>query len=1012
MHRCAAVQMPAPGFAALFEVAALSAGLTVAGIVGSRFVVRWHQCSGTADLSAAVSGLAAALLTLFFCLYGLAYWFNGIGGYDCLAFSTVMGASLSASNALAFIHLFILSDSMHRANSRWKHFRWLGVIIVVFHWVALVALEGTRTAGKEERGGCAGESRCVTDVDGLALTVKWVAQLLNQLFQTVAFLVPLPRPATGAANDVRLFSGGLKATGSCRKCLGIPVWQTIISEGLSLVMTITVAGIALAKAKGGVDSTPMFAVEVLDNIVNLAAIFYAVHARPKFFHPRPKSLSQLLDSASSGNTSSSLMGSFGGNVPFGGNASFGGSRSVGAYRGRRRSESSISADGRGYAEGGSGRGDIGGLRGSGYGNSSNVGGRLPRPHSIGVTSSTPSFSSFHASSLQRRYSSGPIRRLPPVVDMSPESSGHGSPSRSSFNSRGQSPPPAAPSSNLPPKSEPPAASAAPSAILPLSSGTPSAAAGSLSSLPPSSGTPFAAAGPLSSLRPASGTPFAAAAPSPSSPPPTRTPSVVAGPSPSSPPLTGTPSVGPGPSPSSLASARTPGVAEVSPSSSRGTPYPARARGAAEKGSGSGRHGRPVGALYFSSRATKSMRRTPGSYTTGTASGNADGAVVNTGIAFTRGTPIRSMSARAAGAKHDDSISAVRSASTASVTTGGGGTAAAGGTAAERIPSRCSSISTMPAAAPELASDDREHDAAAAATARLGIPDAVVTSAPWKWHQQPGLAKLQRPFQSTNNWASSHLMKVALATDASSGSFSAVSSETTSSTSPERHAEAHKKMATETPDGVRIAAAAAAAAAAHTVVWPLPLNASGRASPPPGGRRHARLSARSLASLPSAAQGRTEKKEARRTGSGSRRKWHHKKRAKRVTETQSGAPTTAASATVAPGGKPPSSFVWREVGLQGTGSNPEAPDAPASAASASTTNEVGASAAETGKRPPLERRTSSSATSRSRYSAAAWSAFSAASWCSSSFDGNDNQRGAPAATVRSPASFLEGNDSNG
>ncbi|CAM9964955.1 unnamed protein product [Ectocarpus sp. 4 AP-2014] len=988
--------MSAPGFAALFEVAALGAALTVASIVGSRFVVRWHQCSGTADLSAAVSGLAAALLTLFLCLNGLAYWFNGIGGYDCLAFSTIMGASLSASNAMAFIHLFILSNSMHRANSRWKHFRWLGVIITLFHWVALVALEGTRTAEKEERGGCAGESRCVTDVDGLALTVKWIAQLLNQMFQTVAFLVPLRMPVAGAANGVRLFSGGLKATGSCRKCLNFSVWQTIISEGISLVMTITVAGIALAKAKGGLDNTPMFAVEVLDNIVNLAALFYAVHARPKFFHPRPKSLSQLLDSANSGNTSSSVMGSFGGNVPFGGNSSFGGSRSVGAYRGRRRSESSISADGRGYAEGGSGRGDIGGLGGSGHGSSSKVGGRLPRPHSIGVTSSTPSFSSFHASSLQRRYSSGPIRRLPPVVDMSPESSGHGSPSRSSSNSRGESPPPTVPSSNLPPKSETPAASAAPSTMLPLSSGTPSAADG-----------------PLSSLRPASGTLFTAAAPSPSSPPPSRTPSVVAGPSPSSPPFTETPSVGPGPSPSSIASARTPGEAEVSPSSSRGTPYTERARGTAEKGSGSGRYGRPVGALYFASRTTKNMRRTPGSSTTGTALSNVDGAVVNTGIAFTRSTPPRSMSARAAGAKHNESTSAVRSASTASVTTGGGGTAAAGGTATERIPSTCSSISTMPAAAPELAGGDREPGAAVA-TARLGIPDAVVTDAPWKWHQQPGLTKLQRPLPSTNtnSWASSRLMKVALATDASSGSFSAVSSETTSSTSPERHAEAHKMMATETPDGVRIAAAAAAAAAAHTVVWPLPLNASSRASPPSGGKRYARLSARTLASSPSAAKVRAETKEARRTGSGSRRKWHHKKRAKKVTETESEALTTAASATAASGGRPPSSLLWREVGLQGTGLHPEAPDAPASAASASTTNGVGAQAAETGKRPPLERRTSSSATSRSRYSAAAWSAFSAASWCSSSFDGNDNQRGAPAATVRSPTSFYEGDDSSG
>ncbi|CAM9422260.1 unnamed protein product, partial [Ectocarpus sp. 8 AP-2014] len=124
-------------------------------------------------------------------------------------------------------------------------------------------------------------------------------------------------------------------------------------------------------------------------------------------------------------------------------------------------------------------------------------------------------------------------------------------------------------------------------------------------------------------------------------------------------------------------------------SSRETPYTARARGAMEKGSGSGRYGRPVGALYFASRTTKNTWRTPGSSASGTALGNADGAVGNTGIAITRSTPRRSMSARAAGAKHDESTSAVRSASTASVTTGGVGTAAAGGTAAERIPSRCS-----------------------------------------------------------------------------------------------------------------------------------------------------------------------------------------------------------------------------------------------------------------------------------------------------------------------------------
>lgn len=57
---------------------------------------------------------------------------------------------------------------------------------------------------------------------------------------------------------------------------------------------------------------------------------------------------------------------------------------------------------------------------------------------------------------------------------------------------------------------------------------------------------------------------------------------------------------------------------------------------------------------------------------------------------------------------------------------------------------------------------------------------------------------------------------------------------------------------------------------------------------------------------------------------------------------------------------------------------------------------------------LERRTSSSsATCCSGFNESAWSAFSAASWCSSSFDGDETPCGAPAATVRSPASYFGG-----
>lgn len=56
-------------------------------------------------------------------------------------------------------------------------------------------------------------------------------------------------------------------------------------------------------------------------------------------------------------------------------------------------------------------------------------------------------------------------------------------------------------------------------------------------------------------------------------------------------------------------------------------------------------------------------------------------------------------------------------------------------------------------------------------------------------------------------------------------------------------------------------------------------------------------------------------------------------------------------------------------------------------------------------PPASCASSSSAGCRS---VQAMSAFSAASWCSSSFDGDNTRHGAPAVTVRSPASYFAGN----
>lgn len=52
---------------------------------------------------------------------GLTYWLNGFRGYSCLGFKVVMGACLSASNALTFVHLFIFSNSLmaHQTSNRY-----------------------------------------------------------------------------------------------------------------------------------------------------------------------------------------------------------------------------------------------------------------------------------------------------------------------------------------------------------------------------------------------------------------------------------------------------------------------------------------------------------------------------------------------------------------------------------------------------------------------------------------------------------------------------------------------------------------------------------------------------------------------------------------------------------------------------------------------------------------------------------------------------------------------------
>ncbi len=122
--------------------------------------------------------------------------------------------------------------------------------------------------------------------------------------------------------------------------------------------------------------------------------------------------------------------------------------------------------------------------------------------------------------------------------------------------------------------------------------------------------------------------------------------------------------------------------------------------------------------------------------------------------------------------------------------------------------------------------------------------------------------------------------------------------------------------------------------------------------------------------------------------------------------ETAAKATAASATGREIGHVYSPGAARAGSARVVGAEVEIPH-PSSTAGATVTAPVGkaamaaAAAAAAARKAPVCRRSSSS-------SAAAWSAFSAASWCSSSFsfDGNDAQCGAPAATVRSPESLFE------
>ncbi|CAM9588277.1 unnamed protein product [Pylaiella littoralis] len=226
--------MPSPAFGAFFEIFSEGVVLTVGTITTICFAERCWKRSAPLN----VTGLLAGIVAVFYSVYALTYWFNGISGYDCTTLAAVNGTSMSASNALTFLHLFVKADASNRSNPKWRNFyRWVGIAATVFNWATLgvvhAMLTGTEVDGLDG-------PRCAMTFNLPSFRLKWIAQFVNQTFQA-------------------WMSGG-----------------TFVYP-LILHLKIMEAGPAKTSQVDSVFATLVFGLAVLDNAVSLGAIIFAVH---------------------------------------------------------------------------------------------------------------------------------------------------------------------------------------------------------------------------------------------------------------------------------------------------------------------------------------------------------------------------------------------------------------------------------------------------------------------------------------------------------------------------------------------------------------------------------------------------------------------------------------------------------------------------------------------------------------------------------------------------------------
>ncbi|KAG5189723.1 hypothetical protein JKP88DRAFT_301140 [Tribonema minus] len=254
------------------------------------------------------TGFLASVLTIFYCVYELCYYYVNMASRDahCAVFK-VWIVMRTASNALAFLHLFLRADAVNAINPNWPPWRRFGIALLVATLIMLIAVAATRSA-RLVRNPPFGE-RCEQSYEPVSFALKWVVQLLCHITFSLMFIYPLvdhmravraaglavahtPRsflrrvlrrtvqkPSVTATENARARedSNTAPVTGSMR---GDTVYQRLVRRAVislvaSSLFTIAVAVMVFLDIFGAVSDMPLVAFAILDNGFTLGAIYFA-----------------------------------------------------------------------------------------------------------------------------------------------------------------------------------------------------------------------------------------------------------------------------------------------------------------------------------------------------------------------------------------------------------------------------------------------------------------------------------------------------------------------------------------------------------------------------------------------------------------------------------------------------------------------------------------------------------------------------------------------------------------